>query len=184
MAIETPQYRVINKNKQFELRLYAPYINAQVEVQASDHRDAANKGFGLLAGYIFGENVKAEKIQMTAPVMAQSSSEKIAMTAPVMVSGKGVFQVSFVMPSRYTMESLPKPKDSRIKFIQKPERTMAVIRFRGPFGKQNFDRNLKKLHYWIEAEKFHPKGDAIIAGYDPPFTPWFLKHNEILIEVE
>jgi len=184
MAIETPKYKVIQKNKQFELRLYAPYVNAQVEVEARDHSVAANKGFGILASYIFGENIKQEQIQMTSPVMAQSSSEKIAMTAPVTVSGGAVFQVGFVMPRKYTLETLPKPKDSRIKFIQNPERTMAVIRFSGPFVERNFDRNLEKLRDWIETEKFHPRGDAVIAGYDPPFTPWFLKHNEILIEVE
>lgn len=184
MAIETPKFNVIKKQKPFELRHYSAYISAQVEVEGSDIRDAANRGFSPLANYIFGENTSADKISMTAPVMAKPSKEKIAMTAPVTVSGEGKYQVSFSMPGKYTLKNLPVPNNPRVRFIENPEQIIAVIKFSGPFQQPNFDKHLEKLREWMKAQNLTPAGEPIIAGYDPPFTPWFLKHNEILIAVK
>jgi effector-binding domain-containing protein len=184
MAIETLQFTVIKKQKPFELRSYSAFISAQVEVEGEDFREAANRGFGPLANYIFGDNTSADKIKMTAPVMAKSSNEKIAMTSPVTVSRERNYQVSFVMPSKYTLDNLPIPGDSRVKFIEHPTQTMAVIRFSGPFTQPNFMKHLNKLREWIEAENLTPASEPIFAGYDPPFTPWFLKHNEIMVKVK
>jgi hypothetical protein len=184
MAIETPSFTIIQKESPFELRRYASFVTATVEVNGRDYRDAVNQGFSPLASYIFGENTTAQKINMTTPVMAKESSEKIAMTAPVIVSGKGTFQVSFIMPKRYTLKNLPKPKDPGVMFKDNPEKIMAVIKFSGIFAQMNFDKNINRLRKWMIQNKLEANGEPIIAGYDPPFTPWFLKHNEIMIEVK
>jgi len=189
MAIETPKYKIIEKDRKFEIREYDPYITAEVEVEGTDFRDAANRGFSPLARYIFGGNQGSRKISMTAPVSAQPVSEKIAMTAPVAVSQQentsdNHYRVSFMMPSKFSLETLPEPTDRRVKFHSHPARTMAVIRFSGTFQQPNFDHRLCQLRAWLKDKGYVEAGLPVIAGYDPPFTPWFLKHNEIMIEIE
>ena len=184
MTIETPEYQILKKRNAFELRRYTPTLIAEVTVGGEDYRDAANQGFRPLASYIFGENTGTEKIAMTTPVMAETAPEKIPMTAPVTVSGESTYRVAFSMPSKYTLDTLPKPKDSRITFRQLPERTMAVIRFSGPFKQRNFEKHLIRLQEWMMRSKLIAIGEPIIAGYDPPILPWFLKHNEVMIEVK
>jgi len=145
MAIEKPHYKLIETYKNIELREYDPYITAQVSVSAKNHREAASQGFGALANFIFGNNTSSEKISMTAPVAAQEKSEKIAMTAPVTVTGENIFTVAFSMPSRYTMDTLPKPNNERINTIQNPKKMMAAIRFSGVFQQNNFDKHIQIL---------------------------------------
>lgn len=184
MAIEKPAYQVIKRVGTCELRSYAPNITATVEVDGKDYAQAATHGFRPLASYIFGENISTEEIAMTAPVTAQPKAESIAMTSPVTVTkGKG-YRVSFFMPSKYTLETLPKPNNPQVQFTQNPAKKMACIRFSGGFNQRNFEKNLEKLHEWMQKEGLKQSGEAVIAGYDPPFTPWFLKHNEILIQVD
>jgi hypothetical protein len=189
MAIETPKYKILEKDKKFEIRAYDPYITAEVEVEGSDFRDAASRGFSPLARYIFGGNQGSRKISMTAPVSAQPVSEKIAMTAPVAVTqqntaAENTYRVSFMMPSKYTLETLPEPVDHRVKFHAHPARSMAVIRFSGQFQQPNFEHRLSQLRAWLKDMGYKEAGLPVVAGYDPPFTPWFLKHNEIMIEIE
>ncbi len=184
MSIESPKYQSIRKEKPFELRRYASFITAEVRVNGADYNDAANRGFRPLANYIFGNNIAKQKISMTAPVTAAPSPEKIAMTAPVTISGEGEYTVAFTMPKKYTLESLPEPVDKSIAFKENPEKTMAVIRFSGSFNQNNFNKRIAQLHNWIKVCGFKEAGDPLIAGYDPPFTPWFLKHNEVMIEIK
>ena len=183
MAIEKPKFKTLVKDGRFEIRLYEPFITSQVEVKADDYREAANRGFSPLANYIFGANISQQKISMTAPVSAAPSSEKIAMTSPVAVSGSGTYTVSFMIPSKYTLETLPTPTDRRVTFKQHPEKQVAVIKFSGRFSQPNFNKHLKLLEDWIKLHGYSAKGEAVIAGYDPPFTPWFMKRNEVQIEV-
>jgi hypothetical protein len=183
MSIETPQYKLIRKDSTFELRRYAPFITAEVKLSAADYNDAANRGFSPLANFIFGNNTAKQKIRMTAPVTASPSPEKIAMTEPVIVSGEEDYTVAFTMPHKYTLETLPEPIDKSISFIEHTEKTMAVIRFSGIFNQKNFMRHIAQLRNWIKMNGFKEVGDPLIAGYDPPFTPWFLKHNEVMIEI-
>lgn len=183
MSIESPQYKIIRKEKPFELRRYSPFITAEVKVSAADYNDAANRGFGPLANFIFGNNIARQKISMTAPVTAMPSSEKIAMTAPVTVSGESIYTVAFTMPGKYSLKTLPEPVDKSITFKENPQKTMAVIRFSGLFNQKNFTRRIAKLHNWIRINGYKEIGEPLIAGYDPPFTPWFLKHNEVMIEI-
>lgn len=183
MALEKPKYKLLKKEGRFEIREYDPYLTSRITVNARDYNEAANRGFRPLANYIFGENISKDKIAMTAPVTTQPRSEKIAMTAPVTVSGDGEYTVEFVIPRKYTVDTLPEPLDDQVSFHQHPPRTMAVVRFSGRFNQPNFEKHIRMLREWIQKEGLKEKAEPTIAGYDPPFTPWFLKHNEVLIEV-
>ena len=103
---------------------------------------------------------------------------------PVTVTGDGTYTVSFLIPSKYTLDSLPIPNDERVRFIQHPQQTFAAVRFSGPFQQPNFDKHTEKLRAWMAAKGLKPLGEPIVAGYNPPITPNFLKHNEILIEIQ
>jgi hypothetical protein len=164
MAIETPKYTVIRKHNNIELRQYSRYIQAEVEVSGLNYRSAIEKGFEILAGYIFGNNVSRKKIDMTAPVKT-SKSEKIAMTSPVKVSGEGTYSVAFFMPSRYTLENLPIPNEKSIILREiKPEK-VAAIRFSGFFNQKNVDENIITLKEYLAKEKIKTGDVFIIAGY-------------------
>jgi hypothetical protein len=104
--VETPKYSVSKKQNEIEIRQYPGYIQAQVTVNEKNYKSAIEKGFNLLAGYIFGNNISRQKIEMITPVQA-SRSEKIAMTTPVTVTGAASFTVAFIMPAEYTLETLP-----------------------------------------------------------------------------
>ncbi len=184
MSIETPKFDVLTKDGAFELRLYAPNINATVEVEGDDYREAANNGFRPLANYIFGNNISKQNIAMTSPVTAQPTAEKIAMTASVTITKEKTYLVSFTMPSKYSMENLPLPTNPNVRFQSNPAKKMAVIRFAGSFIQKNFDKNLSRLREWMIQKGLTPSSEPVIAGYNPPIKPWFLKHNEILIEVQ
>ncbi len=132
VAIEEPQYTVIESGEDFEIRQYEPYIVAEVTVDGSLRR-SGNSAFRILAGYIFGQNRSSTKMNMTAPVESRSTSERMNMTAPVesVDNGDGSYVYGFVMESRYTMDTLPMPIDERIRIREVPARTMAVRSFTG-----------------------------------------------------
>jgi effector-binding domain-containing protein len=180
---ETPKYSVIKKEKEIEIRQYPGIIQAEVVVVAKDYRSAIEKGFNILAGYIFGNNVARQKIEMTAPVQA-SQSQKIAMTTPVTVTGNDHFTVAFIMPSEYTLEALPIPKDSSIHFTPIPAHKMAAIRFSGYFRPDTIRKNKQRLGLWLEEQGLEIEGDYIIAGYNPPWVPGFLARNEVLVKIK
>jgi len=183
MAIEQPKYKVIKKDGPVELRRYEPYIIAQVKTDSGRFNDAANEGFRILAGYIFGGNKSRSKISMAAPV-GVSRSEKIAMAAPVTIAGEGEYTVSFVMPRKYTLDTLPLPDDKRIRFKKVPASTFAVIRFSGRFKGKRFEEKKKELAAWAKSKKMRTDGEYTAAGYDPPWIPWFLKRNEVMVRVK
>ena len=174
---ETPKYSVIKKQNEIELRQYPGYIQAEVSIVEKDYKSAIEKGFGFLAGYIFGNNISRQKIEMTTPVQV-SQSQKIAMTTPVTVTGSDRFTVAFIMPSEYTLETLPLPKDNNIHFTLIPAHTMAAIRFSGYFQQNVINKNKQSLSQWLEEEGLETEGDFIVAGYNPPWVPGFLARNE------
>lgn len=180
---ETPKYSVNKKHKEIELRQYSGYIQAEIAIVEKDYKSAIERGFNVLAGYIFGNNISRQKIEMTAPVQA-SQSQKIAMTAPVTVTGDDNFTVAFIMPSKYTLESLPIPRDDRIHFVQIPAHQMAAIRFSGFFNRKNIQKNKERLRLWLETQGLETEGDFIVAGYNPPWIPGFLARNEVLIKIK
>jgi len=180
---ETPKYSVIKKQNEIEIRHYPAYIQAEVAVDEKQYRSAIEKGFNVLAGYIFGNNISQQKIEMTSPVQA-SQSEKIAMTTPVTVTGESGYMVAFVMPAAYTLETLPKPRDPRVHFRMIPSRSMAAIRFSGYFQQDTIQKNKQHLSQWLEEQGIETEGDFIVAGYNPPWVPGFLARNEVLIQVK
>ena len=186
MALEGPKYRVVRKDGKFEIREYDPYVTAEVEIQ-SDYDSALRQGFRILASYIFGDNRKKEHIPMTAPVTEQDKgqSEKIAMTAPVTsrLSGEGVHLVSFVMPSKYPIDSLPAPDSEEIRFRQVEAHKAAVVRFRGYLKARLLDRKTEELKEWLAENNLTPSGAFISAQYNPPWIPGFLRRNEVLVNI-
>jgi len=185
MSIESPKYEVLFKAGDFETRQYNPYIVAETVVDG-DFESASSAGFRKLAGYIFGGNTSKQKIAMTAPVgMEQNKSEKIAMTAPVGQEQKGSkFVITFTMPSSYNLESLPVPKDKDVVLKAIPEKTYASIRFSGTWSKVRYEEHLALLNKWIDERHYEKLGDPNYARYNPPWTLWFMRRNEILIEIK
>jgi hypothetical protein len=180
---ETPKYSVIKKENEFEIRQYPAYIQAEVTVDGTNYRSAIEDGFGILAGYIFGNNISKQKIAMTTPVQV-AQSEKIAMTTPVTVTAGANFSVAFIMPSAYTLEMLPQPKDSRIRFRQIPARWVAAVRFSGYFQQDRINREKQRLAEWIKEVGYETEGEFVVAGYNPPWVPGFLARNEVLVAIK
>jgi len=182
MAIEEPKYSVLETFEDFEIRSYAPYVVAETAVQA-DFDQAGNDAFGILAGYIFGKNKGARKIEMTAPVT--QAPTKIAMTAPVtQTAGAGEVMVQFAMPREWTLETLPEPLDPRVKLREVPARKFAVIQYSGFWSESRYRDELAKLQAALEREGLQWQGEPVWARYNPPWTPWFLRRNEVWLEVD
>jgi hypothetical protein len=182
MAIEEPQFTVDKRIENVEIRRYAPYVVAEVTVQA-DAADAGNEGFRLLAGYIFGKNKGERRIEMTAPVA--QTPVKIAMTAPVtQTATTGGYVVQFTMPAKWTLETLPEPLDARVKLRPMPARTVAVITYSGFWSQSRFDEQLAKLKNVLDGTGLAWSGEPTWARYNPPWTPWFMRRNEIWLEVK
>jgi len=184
MAIEEAPYTVVKKDNKFEIRDYDSYIIAETSV-TGDIEDAGSKAFGRLFKYISGNNKARAKVAMTSPVTQKADGEKIKMTAPVeQQKAKDSWKVSFVMPSSYTMETIPKPDDSKIILKEVPARRIAAIRYSGTWSKQRYLEHKLKLESWISTNNLTTEGDVIWAKYNPPFTPWFLRRNEVLIPID
>jgi len=184
MAIEEAKYDVIKKDNTFEIREYAPHIVAETVVDGN-LEDAGSKAFKRLFRYISGDNRLRDKVAMTAPVSQEPTGEKIKMTAPVgqqRVEERWV--VSFMMPASYTMETLPEPDDPAVTVRQVPARRMAAVRYSGFWSEKGYLRHKVELESWIRRMGLTTVGDPIWARYNPPFIPWFLRRNEILIPVE
>ena len=185
MAIETPEYRVIEQDGAFELRRYDTYLIAETEVDAG-FMNAGNVAFGRLFRYISGANTSGTEIAMTAPVEQSNRErgEKIAMTAPVeQAVDDGVYRVGFVVPRKFNRETVPRPTDARIRIREVPPRTVAVWRYTGRWTEENFREHERELRTLLKARSLQaePGDSAIIARYDAPFMPWFLRRNEVLI---
>lgn len=184
MAIEKAKYIVIEKEEDFELRQYEPFIVAETFVEG-DFSDVGNIGFRRLFGYISGDNRKKASITMTAPVNQEAIAEKISMTAPVAQEKRGgKWRITFMMPSQYRMETLPEPLDQTVKLKQESGVLVAAIRYSGRWSQKRYKEREARLYDWIKRRGFRPSGEPIFARYNPPFMPWFLRRNEVLIPVE
>lgn len=180
---ETPKYAVERTDGPMELRRYAPRVMAEVTVSA-DRNSAVSSGFRVLAGYIFGANEGGAKVAMTTPV-TQAPREKIAMTTPVTQSGQGnTWVVQFMMPGSYTLETLPKPKDDRIRFVQLPAQRQAVVRFSGIARDSSLTKQEAALRAWVKAQGLQLTAGPFYYYYDPPWTlPWN-RRNEVAFNVQ
>jgi hypothetical protein len=172
MAIEEPLFTVLESKGDFELRKYSSFIVAETYVEGK-FEEVGSKGFRRLADYIGGKNKK------------RSSIAKIAMTAPVSQKQEGNrWRITFVMPSKYSLENLPEPDDDRIKITKEQPKIVAVIRYSGTWGKKRYTDHETKLTEWITEKGWKTVGEPVWARYDPPFMPWFLRRNEIMVPVD
>ena len=185
-ALEEPKYSVLKEYENFEIRNYDSYLVAEVDIEGS-YNKTGNEAFRILAGYIFGDNQSSTKMNMTAPVESEAiqPSERMNMTAPVF-SNKNVngYTYRFVMESKYTQETLPVPNNSKIRITEIKDRVMAVISFSGRWSQKNFEKHEQILVNDLKNEGIGVASEAIYARYNAPFTPWFLRRNEIMFEIE
>ena len=186
MAAEEPKYELIEKSGDFELRQYQPMLIAEVLVDG-DMDQASGKGFRLIADYIFGNNItetgSSKKIKMTAPVTIEPRSEEISMTIPVSLKNiSGRWQVSFVMPSKYTLDTIPLPNNKQIMLRKVPARKVAVLEFSGFANEKNTANRTQELLKWMDKNNLISTGSIELSRYDPPWTLPFLRRNEIIVE--
>jgi hypothetical protein len=183
MSVEEPTFRVRLREGRFEVRDYPSLVIAEVIV-AGDQKQAANTGFRILAGYIFGGNARAESIAMTAPVTLFPTADNMEMATTIAQAFDGrQWVVRFNIPKPYTISTLPKPKDTRIRLRVAPAARVAVIQFSGLAQPDDVKARANDLTAWLEAHRLHIAGAASLAQYDPPWTLWFLRRNEVSIPV-
>jgi SOUL heme-binding protein len=196
MAIEEPKYEVIQSDGPFEIRRYAPVLIAETLVEG-DMDAASNKGFRLIADFIFGNNQisdasTGEKIAMTAPVTVEPQSAKISMTAPVTVEPQSdgsnmqsaqQWRVNFVMPSRFTLASIPKPKNSAVVLREIPVKLYAVHQYLGFNTASRVQSKTQGIFEWALKKNLKVIGTPQLSRYDPPWTLPMFRRNEIMIEI-
>ena len=186
--VETPEYVAVESDGAFEIRDYPALVVAET-TRAGARREALGAGFGPLARYIFAKERAGEKIAMTAPVIQQrpeAPAERIAMTAPVIQSptGEDAWSVRFIMPSGYSLEALPAPATSEVRLREIPAQRRAAVRFSGSTTDAALAEQEAALRAWMAARGLTAAGPAVYAYYNDPFTPGFLRRNEVLIDVK
>lgn len=188
-ALEQPQYTVIQKSELYEIRKYEPYIVAEVVVPGPES-EAGGQAFSLLGGYIFGKNKGERKLEMTAPVVqtpvaAPASSTKIEMTAPVVQTPtQNGFLVQFMMPTAFTLATLPEPTDAKVKLREVAGKTVAAHQYSGGWSQSNYDEHLNILKAALTKAGVKTQGEPMYSRYNGPMTPWFLRKNEIWLNVQ
>ena len=181
--VEQPKYQVLSSEGNIEIRKYNSKIVAEVTVQG-ERKEAISQGFRLLADYIFGNNIKNSSISMTAPV-TQQQNQKIAMTAPVsQLATDNGWVVNFVMPSEYSLATLPKPNNNKVILKEITSKVFAVIKFSGMNTDENIVRNEKRLRTYLLENEMNALSVPTYAFYNPPWTLPLLRRNEVLIEIE
>lgn len=200
MAIEEPKYTLVSEEGVFQVRRYPAVLIAETFVDG-DMDEASNKGFRLIADFIFGNNKApnataggSEKIAMTAPVTVEPMSQTIEMTAPVTIEPVQVssekmstanrWRIHFVMPSSYTLASLPKPSNNKVVIREVPGATYAVLTYSGFNFLSNVQTRTNELMAWIKSKKMETSGSPQLARYNPPWTLPMWRRNEIMLEVK
>lgn len=186
---EQQPYEVVRAEDGWELRRYPQHVVAETTVGNASFEDAGNRAFRSLVGYINGENTRRQSIAMTAPVVQSSgkaaSSEKIAMTAPVVqTGGTDGYVVAFVLPATMTEADAPVPARPEVRLRTVPEQLVAAARFSGRWTHESWERHRDELLARLTAAGVTAVGEPRFARFDPPFTPWFLRRNEVLVDVE
>jgi effector-binding domain-containing protein len=175
--VQNVKYEVVKKLGKVEIRRYPKIVIAKVANSEADN-------FGLLFKFISGNNVQKEKVQMTAPVVTQNASQEIKMTAPVLSDFSNQGYMAFVMPAEFSLETTPLPLDNRVTIKEVPSRLVAVLRFSGSWSEAHFEEKSKELLQELANAKVKTAGKVFSMLYNPPFTPGFLRRNEVAIEVK
>lgn len=186
--VETPTYVAVESDGSFEIRDYPALVVAET-MRTGARREALGAGFGPLARYIFAKERGGEKIAMTAPVIQQrpqEHAERIAMTAPVIQSatGEDAWSVRLIMPSGYRLDALPAPATTEVRLREIPAQRRASVRFSGSTTDAVLAEQEAALRAWMVARGLIAVGPAVYAYYNDPFTPGFLRRNEVLIDIE
>ncbi len=183
-TVEMLDYQVLDKEGSFDIRQYEEYWAVQTEIEG-DYQESTSKGFRLLFNYISGNNKQQEKIAMTGPVIQQEKGEKIAMTGPVMQQKKETgWMMGFVLPSKYNMGQPPEPLAPEVKLVKYPGYRAAALSYSGNLREKKYNAKVKELMDIVRAKGLQPIGEPFSAGYDPPWTIPFLKHNEVLVMIK
>ena len=183
-ATAEPGYQVVRRLGEIEIRQYEPYAVAEVLINAPAD-EAGNEGFRILAAYIFGKNKGERKLEMTAPVTQTPVPVKLEMTAPVTVTpATGGYRVQFVLPKGVSAESAPAPIDPRVQLRDVPSVKMAVIRYTGFWSDANYNEHLNSLKEALRSADLHASGQPLYSRYDPPWTLWFMRRNEIWLPLD
>ena len=183
-ATQEPEYQVVRQLADVEVRQYAAYTVAEVVVPGPSSK-AGNQAFPILAGYIFGKNKSERRFEMTAPVTQAAVPVTLEMTAPVTQSvAPGGFRVQFVLPKGVTLATAPEPLDPRVHLRDVTPSRVAVIRYSGFWSQSNYDKHLARLQAVLRDSGIAWTGDPVYSRYDAPFTPWFLRRNEIWLHLQ
>jgi hypothetical protein len=183
---EQQPYEVVRRHPGFDLRRYPAHVVAQMTVSSSFDR-AGNIAFSSLFGYITGQNRSQASIAMTAPVVQSVAvSQKIAMTAPVIQreQGDGDYVIAFVLPAAMTADTAPVPTNPNVEICAIPATLTAAKQYSGRWSQSSYERHCAELLDAVAAAGLRPVGLPRFARFDPPFKPWFLRRNEVLVDVE
>ena len=166
--IERYPYTVKKKYKQFEIRTYETTLFTSVKLSTKGYKNSSSKGFSMLAGYIFGNNER---------------NEKIAMTSPVSMSLEDSTTMMFMVPKKFNKDMLPKPNISGIEFKEEPAKTMAAIRFSGWANDAKLEKYKQQLKAALDAEGINHTNRFYFFGYNAPYE-FFNRKNEVLVELQ
>ncbi len=183
--VDEPKFTLEVHDRDFEVRRYEARIVAETQV-AGDRKQAESEGFRRLAGYIFGGNKAKTKVAMTAPVGQTADGRKIAMTAPVgqKADGERSWTVSFTMPAGETLATLPEPTDARVTLREVPSTRVGVVKFGGRWTNDNFATHAELLRSRLSMRGLRASGEVEVNRYDPPWTPWFMRRNEVWVTLD
>jgi hypothetical protein len=184
-AIEEPPFDVIDTVGSIEIRRYGPRLAAEADMGPGvGVEDGQYSAFMALADFIFAKDRQGPTVAMTAPVAMERTAEPIAMTAPVaMEPGAEGRVMRFFMPAEYTLETLPRPGDDRVRIVTVPDQTLAVLRFSGEPTDHAVAGRQGKLLAGLTGSNWEPVGEPGFFGYDPPQTPPEQRRNEVFVEV-
>jgi hypothetical protein len=191
VAYEEPKYEVVERNEGFEIRRYEPMVVAETKVEG-DFDGVGNDAFEILAGYIFGKNAESMKIEMTAPVNQmplkaeirnESGTTLISQQVNAATNEEGTYLITFVMPSEFTLETLPKPKDDRVHLKEIPGKLVAAKTYSGSWSREKYLKHEAALMEGLKEAGYEVIGEPIFARYNSPFTLPLLRRNEVLVGV-